>query len=58
MTPEKKALEIYLRLYKEIGCEAKSKRTGRYMIAEIIWAVNDEDLQDWWEEVLTEFNGL
>ena len=58
MTPERKAMEIYIHLYKRIGCEAKSKQTGRYMIAEIIDTVSDYNLKDWWVEVLTQFNKL
>lgn len=55
MTPEKKATNIYLNLYKHIGCAAKTKRCAMFMIDTIIEEV---DIKDWWEEVKRELNKL
>lgn len=54
MTPTERAMNIYLNLYKRIGCEAKTKQTGRYMIS----VVKEANGGSYWDEVLIEFNEL
>ncbi len=53
MTPEKKAIRIYLSLYKEIGCEAKTKRVAKIVLPEIFKLIGGD-----WNEVEQEIKKL
>lgn len=55
MTPEKQATSIYLTIYKDVGCAARTRRIALFMVEEILKETN---IPAYWEAVKEEIKKL